>query len=181
MLKIHIIIIVIWRKNVIQVVMNNGNNYDMTNIGEDCQSKQVIQRDIKLVGYIYNHSMTLNSMHKFTNKFELVRHIKLQDLPLPILRCKDCTSKKSILEECLLRMNSWTTGQLRIPKEKKTTNIVLISSFWKDVVYALKTMCPIVRVLKLVDNEKRLAMNYIYEAMDRVKEVIQKTFNGNED
>nr|KYP42636.1 hypothetical protein KK1_035966 [Cajanus cajan] len=36
--------------------------------------KRVIQRDIKLVGYIYNHTLTLNTMRKYTNKVELVRH-----------------------------------------------------------------------------------------------------------
>ncbi|RDX70161.1 hypothetical protein CR513_50625, partial [Mucuna pruriens] len=35
--------------------------------------KKVIRRGIKLVGYIYNHSLSLNIMRKFTNKSELVR------------------------------------------------------------------------------------------------------------
>ncbi|RDX87077.1 Nuclear pore complex protein NUP85, partial [Mucuna pruriens] len=67
------------------------------------------------------------------------------------------------------------------PKGKKASDIVLMPSFWNDVVYALKAMGPIVRVLRLVDNEKRPAMSYIYEAMDRAKEAIQKAFNGEEE
>ncbi|KAJ1376025.1 Ribonuclease H-like superfamily [Sesbania bispinosa] len=54
-------------------------------------------------------------------------------------------------------------------------------SFWNDVVYSLKAMRPLVRVLRLVDNEKNPAMGYIYEAMDKAKEAIQKSFNENED
>lgn len=37
-----------------------------------------------------------------------------------------------------------------------------------------------VKVLKLVDNEKKPVMEYIYEAMDRPKEAIQKTFDRDE-
>ncbi|XP_058002221.1 uncharacterized protein LOC110632739 [Hevea brasiliensis] len=40
---------------------------------------------------------------------------------------------------------------------------------------------PLIRVLRLVDNEKKPAMGYIYEAMDRAKEAIANSFNGNEE
>ncbi|RDX92313.1 hypothetical protein CR513_25571, partial [Mucuna pruriens] len=67
------------------------------------------------------------------------------------------------------------------PKGKKAIDIVLIPSFWNDVVYVQKATGPIVRVLRLVDTEKGFAMSYIYEAMDRAKKAIQNFFNGNED
>ena len=38
-------------------------------------------------------------------------------------------------------------------------------------------MIPLVKVLRLVDGDAKLAMSYIYEAMDRVKEQIRKNFN----
>ncbi|KAK4271022.1 hypothetical protein QN277_019778 [Acacia crassicarpa] len=130
----------IGEKNVVQVVTDNGSNYVLA--GKLLQAKREhlfwtpcaahcldlmlediekiervtksIQRGIKLVGFIYNHTLALNTMRKYTSKTELV-------------------------------------------------------------------MGPLVRVLRLVDNEKRPAMEYIYEAMDRAKEAIQKSFNGNED
>ncbi|TYK03327.1 hypothetical protein E5676_scaffold6571G00020 [Cucumis melo var. makuwa] len=40
---------------------------------------------------------------------------------------------------------------------------------------------PLVRVLRLVDGEKKPPMGYIYEAMDRAKEAIAKSFNNNEE
>jgi len=46
--------------------------------------------------------------------------------------------------------------------------------------YTLKAMGPLVSVLRLVDNEKKLAMGFIYESMDRAKEEIQRAFNNNE-
>jgi hypothetical protein len=39
-------------------------------------------------------------------------------------------------------------------KARKATSIVLQVSFWDDIVYALKVMRPLLKVLRLVDNEK---------------------------
>ncbi|GKV51788.1 hypothetical protein SLEP1_g58413 [Rubroshorea leprosula] len=66
-------------------------------------------------------------------------------------------------------------------KGKRATDVILMPSFWNEIVYALKVMGPLVGVLRLVDNEKKPAMGYIYEAMDRAKEAIQKAFDGNEE
>ncbi|KAK6142016.1 hypothetical protein DH2020_016197 [Rehmannia glutinosa] len=44
----------------------------------------------------------------------------------------------------------------------------------------LKVFGPLVRVLRMVDGERKPAMGYIYEAMDRAKETIMKAFNENE-
>lgn len=41
-------------------------------------------------------------------------------------------------------------------------------------------MAPLVRVLRLVDSEKKPAMGYIYEAMEKAKEAIMKSFDENE-
>lgn len=52
--------------------------------------------------------------------------------------------------------------------------------FWNNVVYALQVATPLIKVLRLVDGERKLAMGYIYEAMDRAKEAIQNSFKNNE-
>jgi len=44
-------------------------------------------------------------------------------------------------------------------------------------VYIFKVMAP---VLRLVDGERKPAMGYIYEAMDKAKEAIMKSFKNNE-
>eukprot|EP00253_Pinus_taeda_P004298 PITA_04298 len=47
--------------------------------------------------------------------------------------------------------------------------------FWKKVAEILKVVKPLVKVLWLVDGE-RLAMGFIYEAMDQAKEQIKTTY-----
>ncbi|KAK2429465.1 hypothetical protein QL285_027902 [Trifolium repens] len=65
-------------------------------------------------------------------------------------------------------------------KGKKAAAIVLQVSFWDDIVFALKAMGPLVKVLRLVDNEKRPAMGSIYQAMVEARENIVVNFNNNE-
>ena len=58
-------------------------------------------------------------------------------------------------------------------------NIVLMPSFWNTIVFCLKVSSPLVRVLRLVDGEKKTPMGYIYEAMNRANDTIVRSFNGN--
>ena len=53
------------------------------------------------------------------------------------------------------------------------------SQFWNTIVFCLKVSGPLVRVLRLVDGEKNNLMGYIHEAMNRVKDTIVRSFNGN--
>ncbi|KAL6340183.1 hypothetical protein AAG906_040619 [Vitis piasezkii] len=66
-------------------------------------------------------------------------------------------------------------------KGKTIANIVLMPSFWNTIVFCLKVSGSLVRVLRLVDGEKKAHMGYIYEAMNRAKDTIVKSFNGNEE
>lgn len=65
--------------------------------------------------------------------------------------------------------------------EKKVASFLLQDNFWKNVVYGLKLAGPPVKVLRMVDGEKKPPMGYIYEAMDRAKETISKSFNMKEE
>ena len=47
--------------------------------------------------------------------------------------------------------------------------------------FYLKFSGPLVHVLHLVDGEKKTPMGYIYEAMNRVKDTVVTSFNGNEE
>ena len=66
-------------------------------------------------------------------------------------------------------------------KGKTIANIVLMPSFWNIIVFCLKVLGPLVRVFCLVDGEKKTHMGYIYEAMNRAKDTIVRSFNGNEE
>ncbi|XP_075098504.1 uncharacterized protein LOC142175506 [Nicotiana tabacum] len=60
---------------------------------------------------------------------------------------------------------------------KEVARFIIGPYFWNDTVQALKVGNPLVIVLRLVDGEKKPPMGYIYEAMDRDKEAIEKAFD----
>ncbi|CAM8981053.1 unnamed protein product [Rhodiola kirilowii] len=64
---------------------------------------------------------------------------------------------------------------------KKIATFILEDTFWKDVLYALKLGSPLIEVLRMVDGERKPPMEYIYEAMDRAKETIAKSFSAKKD
>ncbi|RVW25080.1 hypothetical protein CK203_115992 [Vitis vinifera] len=85
------------------------------------------------------------------------------------------TGQRELLRPAKTR--KWAKEQ----KGKTIANIVLMPSFWNTIVFCLKVSGPLVRVLRLVDGEKKAPMGYIYEAMNRAKDAIVRSFNGNEE
>ena len=54
-------------------------------------------------------------------------------------------------------------------------------SFWNTIIFCLKISSHLIRVLRLVDGEKKAPMEHIYEAMTKAKETIVKRFLRNEE
>ncbi|KAL5194284.1 PHD finger protein ING1 [Glycine soja] len=191
--------------NVVQVVTNNGSNYVLAgklleekrkhiywtpcaahcidlmleDIGKLSLIRKTIRRAINLVGFIYAHSSTLSLLRNFTNKRELVRRAITRFVTSYLILERLHKEKTNIRK--MFTSDEWTLNKLsKEPKGKEAAKVVLMPSFWNSVVYTLKVMAPLVKVLCLVDGEKKPAMGYIYETMDKAKETIIKSFNNNE-
>uniref|UniRef100_A0A0R0FZH2 BED-type domain-containing protein n=1 Tax=Glycine max TaxID=3847 RepID=A0A0R0FZH2_SOYBN len=166
-------------ENVVQVVTDNGSNYVLADIGKLPLIRKTIRRGINLVGFIYAHSSTLSLLRNFTNKRELVRHAITRFVSSYLTLERLHKEKVNIRK--MFTSDEWTLNKLsKEPKGKEAAKVVLMLSFWNSVIYTLKVMAPLVKVLRLVDGERKPAMGYIYEAMDKAKETIIKSFNNNE-
>ena len=55
----------------------------------------------------------------------------------------------------------------------KVSNLILTDRFWKKAKEVQIIMEPLVKVLKLVDQDKKPILSVIYEAMDRTKLAIK--------
>ncbi|KAL2963744.1 hypothetical protein AAZX31_17G218300 [Glycine max] len=192
-------------ENVVQVVTDNGSNYVLAgklleekrkhiywtpcaahcidlmleDIGKLPLIRKTIRRAINLVGFIYAHSSTLSLLRNFTNKRELVRHA-ITRFATSYLTLERLHKEKANIRK-MFTSDEWTLNKLsKEPKGKEAAKVVLMPSFWNSVVYTLKVMAPLVKVLRLVDGERKPAMGYIYEAMDKAKKTIIKSFNNNE-
>ncbi|XP_060215620.1 uncharacterized protein LOC132642440 [Lycium barbarum] len=191
-------------QNVVQVISDNGSNFVLAgqllqrkrrhiywtlcaahcidlmleDIGKIPNIKKTLQRAIALVGFIYGHSGVLNMMRDFTKNKELVKcgitRFATSFLTLQRLHCQK-TNLRAMFTSDKWMISRWS----KLPKGQSVAHTVLMTTFWNQVVYILKIMGPLVKVLRLADNEKKPAMGYIYEAMDRVKEAIAKAFEGN--
>ncbi|KAJ9169732.1 hypothetical protein P3X46_017890 [Hevea brasiliensis] len=142
--------------------------------------KETFRKVVELTGFTYGSSGVLNMLRKFTNGVELLRLGQTRFATAFITLGRIHLQKANIRK--MFTSESWTTSKwAKEVKCKKCERTVLSPAFWNHVVYALKVSGLLVRVLRLVDNEKKPAMGYIYEAMDRAKEAIANSLNGNEE
>ncbi|XP_042396494.1 uncharacterized protein LOC121986602 [Zingiber officinale] len=130
--------------------------------------------------YIYNRAQVLSMMREFTGQRDMVRTAKTRFttafLTLKRFHVQQANMRKMFTYE------KWANS--RFSKDavgKHIAEVILMPSFWKNMIFALKVDGPLVKALRLVDSEKRSPMGYIYEAMDRAKEAIAASFNNNEE
>ncbi|OIT19030.1 hypothetical protein A4A49_42701 [Nicotiana attenuata] len=116
-------------------------------------------------------------MRKFTNERNLVRPAKTRFATAFLTSHSFYLQKKNLRK--LVLSNEWKDN--KYAKEivgKETVKVLISPSFWNDVVRALKVGGPLIRVLRTVDGERKPPMGYLYEAMDRAKESIATSFEG---
>ncbi|XP_020239396.1 uncharacterized protein LOC109818364 [Cajanus cajan] len=173
---IYSIVEEIREEKVVQVITDNGNLM-LEDIGKLPNIKKTIQQAISLVGFIYSHSSTLSMLRFFTGVRELVRHA-ITRFATSYLSLERIHQEKTNLRKMFMS-EEWNENKLaKEAKGKEATKTVLMPSFWKNVVFIMKVMAPLVKVLRLVDSEKKPAMGYICEAMDKAKETIMKSFKN---
>ncbi|XP_019226720.1 PREDICTED: uncharacterized protein LOC109208135 [Nicotiana attenuata] len=188
-------------QNVVQVVSDNGSNFILAgqllqtkrkhiywtpcaahcidlileDIGKLPTITRTLKRAIAVVGFIYGHTGVINMMRDFTKKKALVK-CGITRFATSFLTLQRLYNQKTNLRT-MITSEHWVNSKWsKKPQGKVTTHTILMPAFWNQVVYILKIMGPLFKVLRLVDNEKKPAMGYTYEAMDRAKEAIAKLF-----
>ena len=151
----------------------------LENIGKLPHIKKTIERVISISGYIYNRTGLLNMMRRFTEQGGLLRPAKTR-FATAFITLSRINEQRNNLRK-MFTSSDWIESKwANEQKGKNVANIIFISSFWNTVVFCLKVSSPLIRVLRLVDGEKR-PPGYIYVAMKKAKEIIVKIFNGNEE
>jgi len=108
--------------------------------------KKTIDKGVSLVGFIYSHSTTLSLLRQFTNKRELVRHdvTRFATSYLPLQRLHQ---EKGNLRK-IFTYDEWSNNKLsKEAKGREATKIVLMSSFWNQIVFTLKVMAHLVQII----------------------------------
>nr|XP_033508844.1 uncharacterized protein LOC104121638 [Nicotiana tomentosiformis] len=137
----------------------------------------VFTKAVKVYSYLSQRPLLLNLMRKFTNERNLVRPAKTRFATAFLTLHSFYLQKKKLRK--LVLSNEWKDNRYAKEAAGKETAKVLISPlFWNDVVWALKVGGPLIRVLCMVDGERKPPMGYLYEAIDRAKETIAVSFEG---
>lgn len=140
--------------------------------------KNCIAKAVSLNSFIYTKSGMVNMLREFTGQKELLRPGKTR-FATAFLTLARIHKQKNNLRKMFISERWVTSNYSKDPAGRKIAGYVLMPSFWNNVVCSLKVAGPLVKVLRLVDGEKRPAMGYIYEAMDRAKEAILSSFENN--
>ncbi|KAL3628258.1 hypothetical protein CASFOL_027304 [Castilleja foliolosa] len=158
----------IGEENVVQVITDNGSNYVLA--GKKIEEKRpkiywtpcaahCIDLMLEDIGKISTIKKTIQ------RAISLVERLHQEKVNLRQMFVSDERNSNKLSKEA---------------KGKEAYKTVTMPSFWRNIVYILKVMAPLVKVLRTVDGERNPAMGYIYEAMDKAKEAIMKSFDSNE-
>ena len=87
-----------------------------------------------------------------------------------ILKQKQALRSMFDLEE--FKRSKW--GKEKAGPAYESKKIVLGKEFWSKTSDIIKVFEPIVKVLRLVDGDEKPTMGFLYEAIDRAKQFIEK-------
>nr|XP_009781132.1 PREDICTED: uncharacterized protein LOC104230094 [Nicotiana sylvestris] len=136
----------------------------------------VFAKAIKIYSYISPRPLLLNIMRRYKKQRNLVKPAKTR-FTTAILTLHNVYLQKQNLRTLVLSTEWSESIYAKETLGKEVARFIIGPYFWNDTVQALKVGNPLVSVLRLVDGEKKPPMGYIYEAMDRAKEAIEKAFD----
>jgi hypothetical protein len=150
----------------------------LQDIGKLPEVSEAVSQASKITKFIYNHCFALYLMRQHTGGREILR-------PAPTRFATNFIALQSILNQkdalrSMVTSKEWTTTHYsKDVKAKQFVEQVLDSQFWSTCADIVKITEPLVRVLRLVDSEDKPAMGYLYRAMYKAREEIEKRFKRN--
>ena len=131
-----------------------------------------IQRSKQVVKFIYGHTQVLAIMRKFTGNKEIIRPAVTR-FATSFLTLQSLYKQKEALKS-MFQSKDWLECGSTKHKDANDVKkwILRDGNFWNHVAYCIKSVMPLVCVLREVDSEVRPAMGFIYELMDAAKDKI---------
>ncbi|KAI3877771.1 hypothetical protein MKX03_019211 [Papaver bracteatum] len=166
------------KENVVQVITDGALAYVKADIGYFPMNLDTVEKAKFLSAYIYKRSFVVNLMTKHTNGRDLIRAgaTRFATNYLNLKRFHVC---KVALRK-MVTSDAWTKTEYAKEQVGIKVQTIILSdeNFWQSVISFLKSVIPIVKVLRLVDGYDKPAMGYIYKAIDKAKEQIQANFKN---
>ncbi|XP_051147895.1 uncharacterized protein LOC127263021 [Andrographis paniculata] len=146
----------------------------LEDIGDILSVKDTIKEARRITGFIYNSDKVVNLMKTYTNGRDLLRpgitrfateFVAMESLLRYATDLKRmCTSREWV---------EYNNTSRRRHEAGDISDLILNERFWKRIRRVCGVMEPLVKVLKVVDQDKKPTLPIIYEAMDRAKMAIK--------
>eukprot|EP00253_Pinus_taeda_P033448 PITA_33448 len=186
--------------NVVQIITDNASNYVLDgklleekhktifwtpcathcidlmleDIGKLDWVKNIVDHAKSITKFIYNNSWILSLMRKYTEGRDIIRPA-ITRFATHFLTLQSMLSQHRNLQK-IFSSEEWNLSQWSHKLEgKELKKKVNEEIFWRKAAEIVKLVEPLVKVLRLVDGE-RLAMGFIYEALDQEKEQIKRAY-----
>ncbi|XP_074291203.1 uncharacterized protein LOC141617974 [Silene latifolia] len=153
----------------------------LEDVGKIPKVKIALKKAIFVNSFVYGgRTSTVNLLRRFTNQRNLHK-LMITRFATSFITLAQFHKHKNNLRK-LVTSQEWAGMKWsKEPTTKKVVQFVLQEIFWRNVMYALKLTGSLVKVIKMVDGDKKPTMGYIYETMDRAKEAIANSFGNKED
>ncbi|ESQ48180.1 hypothetical protein EUTSA_v10020031mg [Eutrema salsugineum] len=136
---------------------------------------ECLEKSQRITRFIYNQTWLLNLMkNEFTQGMDLLR-------PEVTRHASSFTTLQSLMDHKanlrgLFQSNGWILSQTAAKSEegREVEKMVSSAAFWKKVQYVLKSVDPVMQVIRMIDDGgERLSLPYAYGYMCRAKMAIK--------
>ncbi|XP_010244177.1 PREDICTED: uncharacterized protein LOC104588069 [Nelumbo nucifera] len=133
----------------------------------------------RVLNFIYNHGWVLALMRSILKK-DLICPAMTQ-FATAFLTLRRLLSSMQALKTMFTSEKWAQSSYAKKPKGKAVKAIILRDKqFWASVAYAVKTIKPLIVVLRMANSNAQSAMGFLYNAMDKAKVEIAKSLNDDE-
>lgn len=123
--------------------------------------------------FIYNHSVVLSMMRRFTVGVDLI-DIGVTQSVTDFMTLKRMISVKQNLQQMVTSEEWKESPYSRGPEGQIVIDFFSSETFWSGCALITRLADPFLRLLRIAGSEKRPAMGYVYAGLYRAKEAIKK-------
>lgn len=123
--------------------------------------------------FIYNHSIVLNMMRRYTNGLDLV-DIGFCSSVTDFASLKRMVNFKHNLQSMVTSAEWMEWRYSKTAEGIKVLDCISNQSFWSTCTLVTRLTDPLLRLVRIVRSERRPSMGYVFAGMYRVKEIIKR-------
>ncbi|KAH9607091.1 hypothetical protein KSS87_005020 [Heliosperma pusillum] len=141
------------------------------------QIKTTLEKAKTITQFIYSRSTVLKLLRRHIGSRDLVIPSKIK-AATPFLTLENFLEERDNLEY-MFTSSEWLASHWGSSSEgKMVAHLIGDSSFWDEIVTAVKASIPLVKALSLINGDGGPHTGFIYETMDQIKETISEEFGG---